>query len=42
MAKKLSWRTCPACMSRATKIFHLGTGKLECQICDHQYEAPNG
>ena len=37
-----SWRTCPACYSRATKIFHLNSGKLLCQICDHEYDPPNG
>lgn len=33
----LSIRTCPACLSRATKIFSLDTGKLNCQVCHHRY-----
>lgn len=40
MSKRLSWRTCPACKSRATKIFSLNSGKLQCQVCDHEYEMP--
>jgi hypothetical protein len=35
-----SWRVCPECGSRATKIFSLTTGKYLCQICEHKYEAP--
>jgi ribosomal protein L37AE/L43A len=35
--KVTSWRTCPECGSRATKILHLSTGQYHCQICDHQY-----
>jgi ribosomal protein L37AE/L43A len=38
LKKAKSWRTCPNCGSRATKMFHLSTGLLECQICDHQYD----
>jgi hypothetical protein len=32
-----SWRTCPNCGSRATKLFHLNTGLHTCQICEHKY-----
>lgn len=36
-----SWRVCPNCGSRATKIFNLsGTGSLQCQICNHKYDPP--
>lgn len=31
--------TCPNCKSKATKLFHLSTGKYECQICEHQWGA---
>ncbi len=40
MKKPLSWRTCPKCKGRATKIFHLSTGKLECQQCGNEYDPP--
>ena len=36
----LSWRTCPRCMSRATKIFSISTGRLRCQLCDCEYDPP--
>lgn len=32
-----SWRTCPACGDRSTKIFCLNDGEYRCQICDHTY-----
>lgn len=35
-----SWRVCPNCKSRATKIFNLNSGLYRCQECDHQYEPP--
>lgn len=37
-----SSNTCPACGSRATKIFHLSADgpPLECQICGHRYDFP--
>ena len=35
-----SWRVCPECGSRATKIFHLNSGRYQCQICDHEYFHP--
>jgi len=38
--KVSSWRTCPNCGSRATKILSANTGLFTCQICDHTYEAP--
>jgi hypothetical protein len=38
MKRKLSWRTCPKCKSRATKIFSINSGKLKCQLCDFEYE----
>lgn len=39
--KKVStWRTCPNCGSKATKIMSANTGMFTCQICDHTYEAP--
>lgn len=37
-----SWRVCPACYGRATKIFSLTTGLYLCQQCDHEYPPPNG
>lgn len=37
-----SWRVCPECSGRATKIFDLTTGKYTCQQCDHQYASPIG
>lgn len=38
--KVTTWRTCPNCGSRATKILSANTGLFTCQICDHTYEAP--
>jgi ribosomal protein L37AE/L43A len=39
MSKKPpSWRVCPKCKSRATKIFSLATGKYQCQLCNHEYD----
>lgn len=35
-----SWRVCPTCGSRTTKLFHLSSGKYECQICGCKYNAP--
>lgn len=35
-----SWKVCPACSSRATKLFNMNTGKYECQICQHHYFDP--
>ncbi len=35
-----SSRVCPNCGGRHTKIFHLNTGKYECQICKHHYYPP--
>ncbi len=35
-----SWRVCPECGSRATKLFSVNSGKLECQICNHEYDPP--
>lgn len=35
-----SWRVCPACSGRATKIFSMSSGKLICQRCDHEYDPP--
>lgn len=32
-----SLRVCPACGSRATKLFHLNSGNYHCQVCDHEY-----
>jgi ribosomal protein L37AE/L43A len=32
-----SWRVCPACGSRHTKLLSLNTGVYTCQICEHQY-----
>lgn len=41
--KKVStWRTCPNCGSKATKIMSVNTGLFTCQICDHSYDAPKG
>ncbi|AIM51477.1 hypothetical protein HQ81_0089 [Dickeya phage phiDP23.1] len=37
-----SWKVCPACSSRATKLFYMDTGKYKCQICQHQYDDPKG
>ncbi|QIO02650.1 hypothetical protein HYQ33_gp052 [Salmonella phage aagejoakim] len=35
-----SWKVCPACSSRATKLFNMNTGKYECQVCRHDYDDP--
>jgi ribosomal protein L37AE/L43A len=35
-----TWRTCPNCGSKATKILSANTGMFTCQICDHTYDAP--
>lgn len=35
-----SWRVCPECGSRASKMFNLNSGKYLCQICDHEYDPP--
>lgn len=40
--KHRSWKACPACSSRATKIFSMNTGKYQCQVCRHEYEDPTG
>lgn len=40
MAKLLSWRTCPKCKSRATKLLSLNTGLYRCQLCQHEYPHP--
>jgi len=39
--KPLSWRTCPACKSRATKLYSMNTGKYRCQLCGTEYEYPH-
>lgn len=31
-------KSCPKCLSRATKIFSLNTGLMTCQICDHEFK----
>jgi len=37
-----SWRVCPECGSRATKIFNISAedNPLECQACHHKYNPP--
>lgn len=35
-----SWRVCPRCGSRATKLFSLNTGMFTCQICENEYSPP--
>jgi len=37
-----SWRVCPACGSRATKIFDISAedNPIHCQRCDHRYSPP--
>jgi hypothetical protein len=35
-----SWRVCPRCGGRQTKLWDLNTGLYCCQICEHQYESP--
>ena len=38
MTKRVrSWRVCPKCNGRATKLFHLNTGAYTCQQCEHEY-----
>lgn len=37
-----SWKVCPACSSRATKMFDFGTGLYRCQVCSHRYSDPAG
>jgi rubredoxin len=39
-SRRLSWRTCPKCRSKATKLFSLNTGLLTCQLCGHEYDPP--
>lgn len=39
--KVTTWRTCPNCGSRATKIMSANTGKFTCQICNHSYYDPS-
>lgn len=36
-----SWRVCPECKGRATRLFDLNSGKYECQQCGHKYDPPN-
>lgn len=38
--KVTSWRVCPECGSRATKLLSLNTGLYTCQVCNHQYPHP--
>jgi hypothetical protein len=36
-----TWRTCPKCRSRATKMFSLNSDNpFQCQACMHEYKAP--
>ncbi len=36
-----SARVCPACGSRATKLFHLNSNPpYECQVCGARYDSP--
>jgi len=35
-----TWRTCPDCGSRATKILSANSGKYSCQICGCAYYDP--
>lgn len=37
-----SWRVCPNCGDRSTKLFHLSARDrpYKCQICDHRYNPP--
>jgi hypothetical protein len=35
-----TWRTCPICGGRATKLLNLNTGKYTCQDCRHEYDFP--
>jgi rubredoxin len=38
--KVTSWRVCPECGGRHTKIFIANSGKYRCQICKHEYDPP--
>jgi Zn ribbon nucleic-acid-binding protein len=43
MAKSLSYKTCPKCKGRQTKIIHLSNDEdkaIECQVCGHLYSFP--
>lgn len=40
--KWTSWRVCPECNSRATKLFSLNSGQYKCQVCKHEYDPPAG
>jgi len=33
----MSWKVCPKCKGRATKIVNASTDSVTCQQCDHQY-----
>lgn len=35
-----SWRVCPNCGNRATKMLSINDGKYRCQICNHAYDGP--
>jgi len=44
MPKPLSYKTCPKCKGRATKIVHLSNPPeraIECQQCGHEYPFPD-
>jgi transposase-like protein len=32
-----SWRVCPYCKGRATKLFNISTRRYLCQQCDREY-----
>ncbi len=40
-----SWRVCPECGSRATKLVCINPkpnrGSVKCQICEKEYDPPN-
>ena len=38
--KTTTYRTCPACGDRSTKLLNLNTGLYTCQGCDWKYEFP--
>lgn len=38
--KHRSWKVCPMCSSRATKLFCMNTGLYTCQICGQYYRDP--
>ena len=40
--KWTSFRVCPACGNRATKIFNFTSGLYRCQVCEHEYAPPSG